>query len=297
MDQRLVCAVDATPHSAGVVCAAIALGRALGLRLVLVHVAEGEDSTDESERSRAAAQLERALNGLPIPPDAVRRVEVGDPAGLVVAAARDEQAALILTGTRAAGARTKALFGSVAARIVELAPAPVVIAPRACSDSALAGNPPTGREVIIAVDGSAESEAVTAFVGTLARRARAAIVLAHVVPPLPATGAPPAPIVPPISEPDRENGRRVLDSARRLIPDPGTVDLELRHGVPARELEELANERDADVVAVGTSRPGRLRRALAGSLPDELAMSSRRLVMVVPHDVAIARRAELEPVH
>jgi hypothetical protein len=48
----------------------------------------------------------------------------------------------------------------------------------------------------------------------------------------------------------------------------------------------LALERGSDLIALGTSRPGRLRRALSGSLADELASSSRRLVMLVPHDVA-----------
>ena len=78
----------------------------------------------------------------------------------------------------------------------------------------------------------------------------------------------------------------MLDDARRVVPEPGDVELELRHGIPARELEDLARERGSDLIALGTSRPGRLRRALTGSLADELAASSHRLVMLVPHDVA-----------
>src|SRR5687768_16986411 len=117
MNRRLVCAVDATPESAGAVRAAVAVGRALGVRIVFVHVVEPEDGPAESTRP-AAADLERALAGLPVPADAIRRIEVGDPAELVVAAARDENAELIVTGTRGTGPRTKAIFGSVAAGIV-----------------------------------------------------------------------------------------------------------------------------------------------------------------------------------
>ena len=297
MTDRLICAVDATPKSAGVVCAATAIGRALGLRTVLVHVAEPARDGSDSGRAPAAAELERSLAGLPLPPDAVRRIEVGDPAELIIAAAHDERAALIVTGTRATGPRAKALFGSVAARVVELAPTPIVIVPPGRSESAAARDIPSAREVIIAVDGSRESHAVTAFVGGLARRARAALVLAHVVPPAASAAAPPVGIVPPLTEPNRTDVWRVLDRARRQVPDPDAVELELRHGIPARELEELARERGADLIALGTSRPGRLRRALVGSLGDELAASSRRLLMVVPHDVArhaVARDAELQ---
>jgi nucleotide-binding universal stress UspA family protein len=259
---------------------------------VFVHVSEPGGSVTGSAPGSAAAQLERALAGLPIPPDAVRRIEFGDPAELVVAAAADEGAALVLTGTRGGGGRAKAVFGSVASRIVELAPVPVVLVPPASCDSALAGDLPTGHEVIIAVDGSPESRAVTAFVAGIAHRARASIVLAHILPPPAPAAAPPVGIVPPLVTADRDRGRRVLDEARRLLPDPGAADLELRQGIPARQLDELARERGADLIAVGTNRPGRLRRALAGSLPDELAASSDRLVMVVPHDVARALAAE-----
>jgi nucleotide-binding universal stress UspA family protein len=262
------------------------MGRALGLRPVLVYVAESRDGATGSARGVAAADLERALRGLPIPPDAVRRIEFGDPAELVVAAAADERAALILSGTRGAGGRANAVFGSVAARIIELSPVPVVIAPPRCCDSALAGDPPAGHEIVIAVDGSPESRAVTGFTAGFAQRARASVVLAHVLPPLAPVAAPPVGIVPPLTDADRDHGWRVLDQARRLLPDPGAAVLELRQGIPARELDELARERGADLIAVGTSRPGRLRRALAGSLSDELAASSQRLVMVVPHDVA-----------
>jgi nucleotide-binding universal stress UspA family protein len=298
MTDRLICAVDATPESAGAVCAAVAVGQALGMRIVLVHVAEREDGLAGPARS-AGADLERSLAGLPVPADAIRRIEVGDPAELVVAAAHDEHAALILAGTRDAGVRGKAVFGSVAARIVELAPTPVIVAPAACRASACAGNPPAPREVIVAVDGTDESRAVAGYVANLARRARTAVVFAHVLPPLSPTLAPPVGIVPPFTEPDRERGWRVLDEARRVAPESGDVELELRRGIPARELEGLARERGSELIALGTSRPGRLRRALSGSLADELAASSHRLVMLVPHDVAqpaLAREAVLAAV-
>jgi nucleotide-binding universal stress UspA family protein len=255
------------------------------MRIVLVHVAESEDGA--AGLRSAGADLERSLAGLPVPADAIRRIEVGDPAELVVAVARrDEQAALILAGTRDAGSRAKAVFGSVAARIVELAPVPVIVAPAACRASSCAGSPPAPCEVIVAVDGTDESKAVASYVANLAHRARTAVVFAHVVPPLPPTLAPPVGVVPPITEPDRARGRRILDAARRIVPELGDVELELRHGIPARELEDLARERGSDLIALGTSRPGRLRRALTGSLADELVASSHRLVMLVPHDVA-----------
>lgn len=286
MTDRLVCAVDATAQSAGAVCAGVAIGNALGMRIVLVYVAEPGREPIEALRSRGLADLERSLVGLPVPADAVRRAEVGDPAEQVVAAADEEGAALILAGTRPAGARAKAVFGSVTTRIVELAAMPVVIAPQACCESALAGDPWTTHEVIIAVDGSEESRAAAALAGRMARRARVAVVLAHVVPPLPPAAAPPVAVVPPITDADQHAGWRILADARDVIPDPDDVEVELRQGVPAREIDRLARERGSDLIALGTRRPGRFRRLLAGSIADDLAASGERLVMVIPDDVA-----------
>jgi len=289
MSDRLVCAADGTARSAGAICTAFAIGRALGMRTVLVHVAQANDRSAAKARTRAAADLERSLAGLPVPPDTVRRIEVGDPAELVVAAAEDEDASIILTGTREAGARAKAMFGSVASRIVELARVPVVIAPQACCDSALAGDVPAVPEVIIAVDGSDESRFVAALAARLAKRARAEIVLAHVVPPLTPAAAPPVGIVPPLTHTEQAAGRRVLQRAWQALPDPDGVEVELLEGVPSRALEELSRERGAGLIVLGTRRPGRVRRLLSGSIADELAASGERPVMVIPDDVA--RRA------
>ena len=264
MTDRLVCAVDATPESAGAVCAACAIARVLGMRTVLVHVAEPHGRSTDPARARGSIELERSLAGLALPPDAIRRVEVGDPAELVTAAADDEGAGLIVAGTRRARARAKALFGSVASRIVELADAPVVIAPRSRRDSALAGELHPAREVLIAVDGSDEGRAAAALAGRLARRARARIVLCHVVPPLPPAAAPPAGIVPPITDNEGVDGWRILEDARQVIPDGDVVDLELKHGLPARELEELARDRGTDLIALGTRRPGPAQAAGGG---------------------------------
>lgn len=293
MTDRLVCAVDCTPSSRGAVCAAIATAEALGMRVVLVHVAEPDGESHEELVGRASTALERLLAGLPLPDDAVRRVEVGDPADQVIAAAADEEAALVLTGTRSSGGRAKALFGSVASEIVERSPVPVVAVPEACCDSALGGEPPVARSVIVGIDGAERGREAARVAGAFARRARAEVVLAHVVQPVSAAAAPPVGVVPPVLPPEDDApdglGRRALEEARELVPDPEDVELVLLHGLPGPALEELARERSADLIVLGSSRPGRFKRLLFGSTADRLAESSKRLLMIVPQDHA--RRA------
>jgi nucleotide-binding universal stress UspA family protein len=85
----------------------------------------------------------------------------------------------------------------------------------------------------------------------------------------------------------RDLATRRLEEARSLVAaDHGgsQVDLVIVEKAPAQALVELADERDARVIVVGTRGESPLRGALLGSTPHKLLGLSRRPVLVVPID-------------
>ena len=81
----------------------------------------------------------------------------------------------------------------------------------------------------------------------------------------------------------RELATKRLEEARALVgDDAGQVDAVIVEEEPAQALVQLADERDARVIVVGTRGEGPLRGALLGSTPHKLLHLSDRPVLVVP---------------
>ena len=83
----------------------------------------------------------------------------------------------------------------------------------------------------------------------------------------------------------RELGVRRVEEARALIEgDTSNIDVVVIERHPAQALVELADERDARVIVVGTRGERPLQGALLGSTPHKLLHLSHRPVLVVPAD-------------
>jgi nucleotide-binding universal stress UspA family protein len=81
----------------------------------------------------------------------------------------------------------------------------------------------------------------------------------------------------------RELGTQRLQEARALIGDSaGQVDAVIVEEAPAKALVQLADERDARVIVVGTRGERPLTGALLGSTPHKLLHLADRPVLVVP---------------
>jgi nucleotide-binding universal stress UspA family protein len=82
----------------------------------------------------------------------------------------------------------------------------------------------------------------------------------------------------------KEVATQRLKEATALVPaaDAGDVEAVIVERAPAQALVELADERDARVIVVGTRGEGPLRGALLGSTPHKLLHLADRPVLVVP---------------
>jgi universal stress protein A len=148
MYKTILVATDLTETSAPAMRHAIALAHQLGGEVVALHVTRPFDpgrwlspfAPDETELLRSLAQREqqaaqRILEDQTAGEDVARWgipvtavVKTGDAATVIAAVARELPAHLLVVGTHARQGLSHALIGSVAEKLLRLAPCPVVIA-------------------------------------------------------------------------------------------------------------------------------------------------------------------------
>jgi nucleotide-binding universal stress UspA family protein len=147
MNTSIVCGVDGSTDSQIAVTIAAQLAKRLGTRLVLAHVAEpayvpyaaaapfggmagpmAQSAEIDSSEEAAEQLLEQVAvdSGLT---DFERLVAVGLPAERLADLADEENAELIVVGSRGRGAFKAAFLGSVSTSLVSIARCPVLIVP------------------------------------------------------------------------------------------------------------------------------------------------------------------------
>jgi nucleotide-binding universal stress UspA family protein len=153
MSASIVCGVDGSADSQAALEVAVRMSKRLGLRLVVAHVAEPAHIpyaaaapfggmaghyavTEEMESQEEAAErlLEHVVvaGGLT---DAERRAAVGVPAERLADLADEEDAELIVVGSRGRGALKSAFLGSVSNSLVGVARCPVLIVPPGATEA------------------------------------------------------------------------------------------------------------------------------------------------------------------
>ena len=131
----VVCGVTETPDGRSAAELAGALGRRLGLRLVLVHVVDGvPPGTQESLTARQRqAGADRVLDEVArdIGTGTEKRLMLGNRAEAIAQVAAEEGADLVVIGSRPAGFGNRKLRSTLARELESVTPVPVVVAPPA----------------------------------------------------------------------------------------------------------------------------------------------------------------------
>jgi nucleotide-binding universal stress UspA family protein len=153
MSPAIVCGVDGSPDSQAALQVAVRLSSRLQLRLVVAHIAEPAyipyaaaapfDGTAgrhavveeiESQEENAARLLEEVVAAAGLL-DAGRRAGVGNPAECLADIADEEDAELIVVGSRGRGAFKSAFLGSVSNALVGVARCPILIVPPGATEA------------------------------------------------------------------------------------------------------------------------------------------------------------------
>ncbi len=160
----IVAGVDGSPASRTAALVAAELAIALDRRLVLVHAVNdpppfpyGDPRVRELERRRAIEDGMRMLEPIAVELDADAKVALGDPAVSLDDAGYEENAELLVVGSRGRTGLAAALVGSVSQRLASAAARPVVIVPPDAGERFL-DRAPSGGTIVCGFDGSEESE-------------------------------------------------------------------------------------------------------------------------------------------
>jgi len=273
--RRILCATDLSPASDPAWAEARLLGGLFDAEIVLLHVlspirvpTEGYlpphlyQEWVEAGRRDAEAGLARLLAGTEAPAKARTRVEEGAAAEQILRVAADESADLVVMGTHGRTGLARLVFGSVADRVVRLAPIPVVTvrtwAPR-----------PRIARILYATDFSPNARAVWPWVVTLAEAAGAAVDLLHVtLQPVPDAHLGPAEVGRMARLLHEEGEAAAQRFLRDAIPPPPAdrVHVLIGRGVVGEQILHFARERESDLVVMGTHGWSGLVRWMLGSV-------------------------------
>jgi nucleotide-binding universal stress UspA family protein len=293
--RSILCATDLSPASEAAWDEAQRLARLFDAEVVLLHVVppvpipiEGyfppqmyQELVDGASRE-AQAGMEAWLGRMAEPrPKARARVEDGAAAQRIVDVARDEGSDLIVVGTHGRTGFGRILLGSIADRVVRVAPCPVLtVGPRA---GARAAAPAGLARILYATDFSPSARAAWPWAVALAEAAGADVDFVHVT----AQPVPDRHLTPELlgrmaqllEEQGQAEAERFLEQWERSRRGPGSppprlssdrVHVLIGHGVVGEQIAHWAETRSASVIVMGTHGWSGLVRWMLGSVAHQV---------------------------
>ena len=169
-------------------------------------------------------------------------------------------------------------LGSVARRLLRALPGPLAVVPPDLPAGGVGAGP-----IVVAIDGKEDSLPAYRWAHGLAHRAQRELLLVHVVP-MPegwGIGVANKEVLAKVVRELEIEGRRKLEAWTRAHGVFGHEAV-IAHGNVVSELHEIATDRDAACIVLGSRRLGALGRWFSGSTGTDLAAASVAPVVVVP---------------
>ncbi len=217
--------------------------------------------------------------------EATGRADYGQPSDVILRAARDLEADLVVVATRGLGGFRRLLLGSTAETVVQKCQAPVLTVRAGGAGYA----PGTVRRVLLPTDFSVDArQALEVAIRTFRLGAETTIHLLHVI------------HLPPEYEVYRADGlsgmsrglvgrsveiaREDLGRVASSLRERGlTVEAEVAEGEPASVIVERADELGVDLVAMGTHGAGAIERLFLGNVARRVVQQAGCPVLSVRH--------------
>ena len=293
--RSILCPYDGSEFSRRALEHATALGRFYGAGLTLLHVHTGapigpdadrltwDGPLQPRERKRIVAWLAdvgAAARSAGVGVEA--RVVEGAPAAEILRVAREEAAGLVILGTHGRNGFDRLLLGSVTERVLRYAPCPVLtVTTRALPD--YPPDRPPFRRILCPIDFSSASHRAVEYALTLAQEAYGRLTLLHVLEQLP----PEEDVT--MSRFDIAGFHRAMEQIARArlenaIPDGARdwcrPEIHVGRGKAWRVILEAAEERDADLIVIGTHGRHPIDTTLFGSTTHHVVRAARCPVLV-----------------
>ena len=228
---------------------------------------------ERSMRTDGERLLDRAASLLPFHTGPVKKVlHVGSPAEVILTTAEEEKSDLIVMGARGFGPIKERLFGSVAHRVLTMAPCPKLIVPRGVR---------TIRQVLLPLRGSSDTEDAIRFLELRPFRQPVELTLLSVLPSYTSPSGTAALAAQPLQARERENAQLFLQStAHRLQRVEYSVRVQVLIGTPVESILEQAEAQRADLILMGSRGRQGLRRLMLGSVSHAVLHSTPCPVLV-----------------
>lgn len=259
---------------------------------LLTLAGNGEDSVERIQNEWAAVanddmdEAAALLADTGVPVD--RQILEGEPEDAIVAAAMANAADMVVMSSHGRGAIGRAIFGSVADRVVRMSPVPVLVL-RTPEDEA-PDDPPV-RRLIVPLDGSVLAEHALPVAVDVARRLAAPVYVVRAVDPaanLPVTRGAfgMAPMVTSDAmeqiwdEAESEASSTVTQGIEALQAEGIDASGAVLHGSPFFAISEIALP--DDLLILTSHGRGGVKRWLLGSVAEKLVREAPAPVLLVP---------------
>lgn len=273
MFKHILVPLDGSPAAAAALPLAESLARARAGELILLRVSpyqyQGAAQTAEARDYLAVMVAGLAARGVRARP----ALSDGEVAEAIVDEARGAPADLIVMTTHGRHGVARAVYGSVAERVLASSPVPVLLL--------RADEAPITRlkTLLVPLDSDPGGAAALALARDLAVQLRSRIVLLRVLP-LPDLSMEAA-SDPPLDE-ARQDARRLLDGlSRRLIAHGVLAQSHIAIGPVAESIVATARELRADLIVMDTRALTGARRALRGSVADTVVRTATQPVLLI----------------
>lgn len=290
---KLLCATDLLPKSEAAIDRAGLLAQQLDAQLSLLHVVSPATSERNLEQSlqvaisklnsRARAPLWR--HG-PMPEVAVR---TGSPARLIREAIDQHHPDLLIIGPHRKRAVRDVLEGTIAEKILGMRRCPLLIV-QGKADMEY-------RNVLLALDISTECGAAVRAAESLVLSSRTQAMVMHVCEPpyqgmLRSAGVASDEVVSYVESSKREAATMVRDLLKRESANHTRYGIVIGDHHPAPAIRRAIDMYQPDLLVMGTGGVGRVRRALIGSVANQILDIAECDVLVVPRgSIPVSRAA------
>lgn len=276
--RSIVVGTDFSAPAATALGWASAIARAHGASLLLVHAYTRQDPGLSAEETRAALAGLAAVeteHGLQV------RVEMreGTPTQVVASLAMESRADMLVIGSRGRNPISRLLLGSVADATLKQVSIPTLVV-----HPGDAQRKPGCSRLLVGMDFSPEADRAAAFARRLAApKAEAVVGLLHasvIATPFVGVEMPAVPIVEP-AESDAPAREALANRVKNLGGHGVRIEGLSCPGSPVEAMRDVATERKADILVVGTTAPAGAARMLLGSVAADLVHQADRPVLVV----------------
>lgn len=267
--KSLLLAVDGSPYSDGAIKEAILLAKSCGIRLTMLYIlglSDGFESGGLTLVEHADTAMQDYFDNLRemaveenVEMDIVVR-RTNDTYKGILEEAYEKKSDVIIMGRRGMTGLKRVLMGSVTAKVIAYAPCKVLVVPKEAQIK--------GENIMLATDGSRYSEAATTEAINMAKRCPQVKTF---------TGLSVAPSSDRLGE-----SKAILQKIKNTAQKEG-VDMQevITVGAPYETIVKTAQERNINVILMGTHGRTGIEKLLMGSVAERVVALSPCSVLVI----------------